>query len=369
MREHILLPMFFVIVICLLLSIAFLTLIERKVMAAIQIRRGPNVTGYGILQPLADGFKLFLKELIIPSRGNAFLFLTSPLLFLALSLSVWVVIPVGNTFITNTNLGLLIFLAISSLASYGFLIGGWASNSRYSFLGCIRGASQLLSYELILSLLILSIVICGQTFNFFELILAQKNIWFIFPLFPIFLFLIVAVLAEANRPPFDLPEAESELVSGYNTEYSSSPFAFYFIGEYGTLITWSHIIPILFLGGTSPIYPFYFLPGILNIMIKASIILFAFCWIRASLPRYRWDQLMYLCWRVLLPISLSSVFFLLTFVIFNTSDFFSYKTLEFLDLIGLFKVMFHDAYLYILNEENTELINLTQEQINFLIYS
>jgi NADH-quinone oxidoreductase subunit H len=309
-----LIPTFLSSIISILLSIAFLTLVERKTMASIQIRRGPNVTGYGLLQPLADGLKLFLKELIIPARGNIFLFLASPLFFLALSLSVWSILPIGDQYITNNNINILIFLAISSLASYGFLIGGWASNSRYSFLGCIRGASQLLSYELVLGLLILTVVICAQTFNILDFVSCQSNIWFIFPLLPLFLFFMIAVLAESNRPPFDLPEAESELVSGYNTEYSSSPFAFYFIGEYGTLITWSHVMTFLFLGGTLPIYPFLFLPGIVNVMLKVSFLLFLFCWIRASVPRYRWDQLMYLCWRILLPISLSSFFFLFTFL-------------------------------------------------------
>jgi len=300
---------FLIIIIPILLTVATLTLFERKVMAAIQIRRGPNVIGFGLLQPLADGLKLLIKELIIPLKGNKYLFLFSPVLFLALSFASWSVIPFETHYLASPNLAILVFLAFSSLSVYGILLGGWASNSRYAFLGALRSASQMISYELVLSLLILFVCILSQSFNFVDIVVAQSTIWFFIPLMPFVLIYMIAILAETNRTPFDLPEAEAELVAGYSVEYSSGPFAFYFIAEYCNLIIWSNISVILFFGGwlssiLSIVLPFYII-----FAIKSLFILLLFCWIRAALPRYRWDQLLVLAWRTYLPVVLVGVFF------------------------------------------------------------
>jgi len=302
---------FFIIIIPVLLSVAILTLAERKVMAAIQARRGPNVVGYGILQPLADGLKLFIKELIIPLKANKYLFLIAPILFLSLSFSLWSVIPFESHVLASPNLAVLVFLTFSSLSVYGILLGGWASNSRYAFLGALRSASQMISYELVLGLLILLVCINANTFNLIDIVNTQRSVWFIFPLIALFPLFITAILAETNRTPFDLPEAEAELVAGYSVEFSSAPFAFYFIAEYCNLIVWSHIIVILFFGGWLPFSLFSYLPGIFFFSLKSFSILFGFCWIRASFPRYRWDQLMVLAWRIYLPIVLSANLFLI----------------------------------------------------------
>lgn len=304
---------FLFIIVPTLLSVALLTLVERKVMAAIQIRRGPNVIGFGILQPLADGLKLLIKELIIPLKGNKYLFLFSPLLFLSLSFSLWSVIPFETFVVASPNLAVLVFLAFSSLSVYGILLGGWSSNSRYAFLGALRSASQMISYELVLGLLILIVCILAQSFNFIDIVNSQSKMWAVFPLAPFFLIFMIAVLAETNRTPFDLPEAEAELVAGYSVEYSSAPFAFYFIAEYCNLIIWSHVSVLLFFGGWLP-FPFLaFLPPFFSFVLKSFTILFIFCWVRAAFPRYRWDQLMYLAWRIFLPIVLIINFFLLAF--------------------------------------------------------
>jgi len=302
---------FFIIIIPVLLSVAILTLAERKIMAAIQARRGPNVIGYGILQPLADGLKLFIKELIIPLKANKYLFLIAPILFLSLSFSLWSVIPFETHVVASPNLAILVFLTFSSLSVYGILLGGWASNSRYAFLGALRSASQMISYELVLGLLILLVCIHANTFNFIDIVNSQRSVWFIFPLIAYFPLFITAILAETNRTPFDLPEAEAELVAGYSVEFSSAPFAFYFIAEYCNLIVWSHIIVILFFGGWLPFSLLGYLPCIFSFSLKSFGILFIFCWIRASFPRYRWDQLMTLAWRIYLPIVLSANLFLI----------------------------------------------------------
>lgn len=310
---------FLFIIIPILLSVAILTLLERKVMAAIQIRRGPNVIGFGILQPLADGLKLLTKELIIPLRSNKYLFLISPVLFLTLSFSIWGLIPFEMFVVSSPNLAILVFLALSSLSVYGILLGGWTSNSRYAFLGALRSASQMLSYELVLGLIILQVCVLAQSYNFFDIVNAQREVWSIFPLAPFFLIFFTAVLAETNRTPFDLPEAEAELVAGYSVEYSSAPFAFYFIGEYCNLIIWSFVTVILFFGGwlvPSSFFIISLIPPFLVFSIKAMGILFLFCWIRAALPRYRWDQLMWLAWRVFLPLVLIINGFLFTHVYF-----------------------------------------------------
>jgi len=275
---------FFIIIVPVLLSVAVLTLLERKVMAAIQIRRGPNVIGYGLLQPLADGAKLLIKELIIPLKANKGLFLFAPVLFLALSFSSWSVIPFDEYVLTSPNLAILVFLAFSSLSVYGILLGGWASNSRYAFLGALRSASQMISYELVLSLLVLVVCILAQTFNFIDIVNQQHNMWFIVPLLPFALIYKVSILAETNRTPFDLPEAEAELVAGYSVEYSSGPFAFYFIAEYCNLIIWSYISIVLFFGGWLFPLVMNFLPFYIIFSIKSLFILILFCFIRAALP-------------------------------------------------------------------------------------
>jgi NADH-quinone oxidoreductase subunit H len=304
---------FLIIIVPTLLIVATLTLLERKIMAAIQIRRGPNVVGFGLLQPLADGLKLLIKELIIPLKGNKWLFLFSPMLFLSLSFATWSVIPFEEHYVASPNLTILVFLAFSSLSVYGILLGGWASNSRYAFLGALRSASQMISYELVLSLLILLVCILAQSFNFIDIVNAQTTIWFILPLAPFALVYMIAILAETNRTPFDLPEAEAELVAGYSVEYSSGPFAFYFIAEYCNLIIWSFTTVILFFGGWLPISFLPFLNGFILFTIKSMIILALFCCIRAALPRYRWDQLMTLAWRAFLPIVLLGCFFVYAF--------------------------------------------------------
>lgn len=299
---------FLLIIVPVLLSVAFLTLVERKVMAAIQIRRGPNVIGFGFLQPLADGLKLLIKELIIPLKGNKFLFLFAPILFLAVSLTIWVVLPFKGISVSQSNLGVLVFLAISSLSVYGLLLGGWSSNSRYAFLGAVRSASQMISYELVLGLLVFFAVISGISYNFVDLINAQNAISNVIFYVPIFLVFIVAILAETNRTPFDLTEAEAELVAGYSVEYSSAPFAFYFIAEYCNLIIWSHVTCILFMGGWNSILLPIIFPPFLSFTLKSFGILIFFIWIRATLPRYRFDQLLQLAWRFYLPSVLAMVF-------------------------------------------------------------
>jgi NADH-quinone oxidoreductase subunit H len=299
---------FLLIIVPILLSVAFLTLVERKVMAAIQIRRGPNVIGFGFFQPLADGLKLLIKELIIPLKGNKLLFIFAPILFLAVSLTVWVVLPFKNVSVSQSNLAVLVFLAISSLSVYGLLLGGWSSNSRYAFLGAVRSASQMISYELILGLLVFFAVISGISYNFIDLIKAQYSTANIVFYFPIFLIFLVAILAETNRTPFDLTEAEAELVAGYSVEYSSAPFAFFFIAEYTNLIIWSHVTSILFLGGWNYLILPYFIPPFLSFILKSFFVLIFFIWIRATLPRYRFDQLLQLAWRFYLPSVLALVF-------------------------------------------------------------
>jgi NADH-quinone oxidoreductase subunit H len=300
---------FLIIILPTLLSVALLTLIERKVMASIQLRRGPNIVGFGILQPLADGLKLLIKELIIPLKSNKILFLFSPILFLSLSFCSWSIIPLEKFVIASPNLAILVFLGFSSLSVYGILLGGWSSNSRYAFLGALRSASQMLSYELVLGLILLLVCILAQSFNLIDIVLGQRTLWYIIPLLPFFLMFVISILAETNRTPFDLPEAEAELVAGYNVEYSSAPFAFYFIAEYCNLIIWAHITVILFFGGWLPIISLSFLPSFISFVLKSSFILVVFCWIRAAMPRYRWDQLMTLAWRFFLPIILLANFF------------------------------------------------------------
>lgn len=301
------------IVIPLLISVAYFTLAERKIMGSIQRRRGPNVVGYlGLLQPLADGLKLFVKETILPTASNTGIFLLAPLITFILSLMGWAVIPFGEGLVlSNINLGVLYLFAISSLSVYGIILSGWSSNSKYAFLGSLRSAAQMISYEVSIGFIVITVVLCSGSFNLSEVVLAQKKIWYIIPLFPMFLLFFVSALAETNRHPFDLPEAEAELVSGYNVEYSGMGFALFFLGEYANMLLMSSITAIFFLGGWLPLFnavPFTFLPGPTWLGFKICIFVILFCWIRAALPRYRYDQLMSLGWKTFLPISLAWVF-------------------------------------------------------------
>lgn len=297
------------LVIPLLLTIAYLTLAERKVIAAIQLRRGPNRVGpFGLLQPIADGLKLLHKEIIIPQASNSLLFILAPVLTFSLSLSAWAVIPLDwGMALADINVGILYLFAISSLGVYGIIIAGWSSNSRYAFLGALRSAAQMISYEVSIGLVIISVLLCAGSLNLTKIVQAQENLWFAIPLFPMFIVFFISILAETNRTPFDLAEAESELVAGYHVEYSSLAFALFFLGEYANMILLSAMATILFLGGWLPpfsIAPFTWVPGMAWFILKICFFLFVFLWVRATLPRYRYDQLMRLGWKVFLPFSL-----------------------------------------------------------------
>lgn len=304
------------IILPVLISVAYATLLERKVMASTQRRRGPSVVGIlGLLQPFADALKLFLKEIFFPAKANKVLFVIAPVLFLALALINWSVMPFSrNAVVADLNLGILYVLAVSSLSVYGLILSGWSSNSQYAFLGALRSAAQMISYEISLALLILTVVSLAQSLNLSVIVMAQYKVWFILPLFPAFLMFFVSALAETSRPPFDLPEAEAELVSGYNLEYASMGFALFFIAEYTNIIFMSFFCSILFLGGWLPplnFHLFFLLPPIFWFALKSMCIIFLFIWIRAAFPRFRYDQLMVLTWRIFLPLSVA--FFLFTF--------------------------------------------------------
>jgi NADH-quinone oxidoreductase subunit H len=300
------------IVVPLLISVAYFTIAERKFMGSIQRRRGPNVIGFvGLLQPLADGLKLFVKETILPSNSN--MFLLAPILTFILSLIGWAVIPLSeNIVISDMNLGILYLLAISSLSVYGIVMAGWSSNSKYPFLGSLRSAAQMISYEVFIGFIIVNICVCVGSFNLSDIVLAQEKVWFIIPLFPMFILFYISMLAETNRHPFDLPEAEAELVSGYNVEYSAMTFALFFLGEYANMLLMSAFSSILFLGGWLPvinIFPLNILPGSFWLSIKIVIGVLFFILTRAALPRYRYDQLMHIGWKSFLPLSLGYLLF------------------------------------------------------------
>lgn len=311
---------FLPIILSLILSIAFLTLLERKVLAGMQRRRGPNVVGiYGLLQAFADGIKLILKETIIPSSANIIIFIFSPILIFSLSLYGWAIIPfMKNVVIADLELGLLILLAISSLSVYGVIMSGWSSNSKYALLGALRSSAQMISYEVSLGLLIMPVLALSSSLNLTAIVLAQKELFNCWPFFSSFIIFFICILAETNRLPFDLPEAESELVSGYNVEYSALTFALFFLAEYSYMILMSTLLAILFLGGWLPLFDhklFFIIPGWFWFFIKIIFILFGFIWVRATLPRYRYDQLMSLGWKVMLPLSLSLLFFYLSIIL------------------------------------------------------
>ncbi|MFT6105837.1 MAG: NADH-quinone oxidoreductase subunit H [Rickettsiales bacterium] len=302
-------------------GVAYLTLMERRVIAAMQLRKGPNVVGaFGLLQPLADGLKLMLKEVILPTKANKILFLLAPFITFMLALIAWAVIPFSETWvIADINVGIVYLLATSSLGVYGVIIAGWASNSKYAFLGAVRSSAQMISYEVSIGLVIVTVVLLAGSLNLTDIVLAQTNHWFALPLFPMFIIFFISTLAETNRLPFDLPEAESELVAGYNVEYSSMPFSMFFLGEYANMILMSATTTILFLGGWLPPFDnafFNFIPGVIWFILKIVFLLFCFIWVRATLPRYRYDQLMRLGWKVFLPISLTWVVGVSAYVVY-----------------------------------------------------
>lgn len=299
------------VIIPLLLCVAYLTLAERKIIAAMQLRVGPNVVGpLGLLQPIADALKLLFKEPIRPSQSNQLLFFAAPVITFTLAMIGWAVIPIGPNFvIADINVGVLYLLAASSLGVYGVIIAGWASNSKYAFLGAIRSAAQMISYEVSIGLTIITVIIATQSLNLREIVLAQETmpLYLQILLLPMMVVFFISILAETNRHPFDLPEAEAELVAGYNVEYSSMAFALFFLGEYANMILMSAMNVILFMGGWLPpfgISALKIIPGFFWFFLKVSFCLFIFIWLRASLPRYRYDQLMRLGWKVFLPLSL-----------------------------------------------------------------
>jgi NADH-quinone oxidoreductase subunit H len=301
----------------LLLAVAYLTYAERKVIAAMHLRKGPNVVGpFGLLQPMADGLKLFLKETILPSRANRAVFLIGPMVTFLLSLIAWAVIPFGEGLVlADINVGILYLFAISSLGVYGVIMAGWASNSKYAFLGALRSAAQMVSYEVSMGFVMITVLLCVGSLNVTEIVLAQQGPWGMFgwfwsPLFPMAVIFFISTLAETNRHPFDLPEAEAELVAGFNVEYSAMPFALFYLGEYANMILMAAMTSILFLGGWLPpfdIAPFTWIPGPIWFALKIATCLFVFLWVRATFPRYRYDQLMRLGWKVFLPVSLAAV--------------------------------------------------------------
>ena len=297
------------IIVPLLLSVAYLTYAERKVIAAMQLRKGPNVVGpFGLLQPIADGIKLLFKETILPAGANRVVFMAAPMLTFILALIGWAVIPFDDGWVlADINVGILYLFAISSLGVYGVIMAGWASNSKYAFLGALRSAAQMVSYEISMGFVIVTVLLCVGSLNLTDIVMAQKDLWFVVPLLPMFVIFFVSTLAETNRAPFDLAETESEIVAGFFLEYSSLPFALFFLGEYANMILLSSITTILFLGGWLPIVdvaPFNWIPGIFWFAGKVALLLFCFLWIRATFPRYRYDQLMRLGWKVFLPLSL-----------------------------------------------------------------
>lgn len=307
----------------LLISVAYLTLAERKVIGWMQLRLGPNVVGpFGLLQPIADALKLMFKESIIPNKSDKVLFLAAPVITFTLAMIGWAVIPINTFVIANINVGVLYLLAISSLGVYGIIIAGWASNSKYAFLGAIRSAAQMISYEVAIGLCVVCVLLNANSLNLTDIVQANKNmpLYMELLLLPMFVIFFISILAETNRHPFDLPEAESELVAGYNVEYSSMQFALFFLGEYANMILMSAMAVILFMGGWLPPFGLEFLniiPGTLWFILKVMFCLFIFIWLRAALPRYRYDQLMHLGWKVFLPIALIWVVLISSVIVYN----------------------------------------------------
>jgi NADH-quinone oxidoreductase subunit H len=293
-----------------LLGVAYLTYAERKVLAAMQLRKGPNVVGpFGLFQPFADAIKLLMKETIVPIGANRVLFMAAPIIMMVLALVAWAVIPVNDGWaIADINVGILFLFAISSLGVYGIIIAGWASNSKYAFLGGLRSAAQMVSYEVSMGFVIVTVLLCVGSLRLNDIVMAQQTIWFVVPLFPMFVVFFISALAETNRAPFDLPEGESELVAGFFVEYSAGTFVLFFLAEYANMILMSALVTILFLGGwlsPVPFAPFTWIPGPIWFALKVALCLFVFLWVRATFPRFRYDQLMRLGWKVFLPFSLA----------------------------------------------------------------
>jgi NADH-quinone oxidoreductase subunit H len=295
-----------------LVSVAMIVWLDRRVWAFVQKRQGPNVVGpFGLLQSLADALKYIFKEIIIPASSNKIIFILAPIITMTLALIAWAVIPFGEEqVLANINVGILYIFAVSSLGVYGIIMGGWASNSKYPFLGSIRSAAQMVSYEVSIGIIIINVLLCVGSLNLSDIVLAQQNIWFIIPLFPMFVIFFISSLAETNRPPFDLPEAEAELVAGYQTEYSGMMYAMFWLGEYANILLMCALGSILFLGGwLSPVdlYPFNLIPGAIWLILKILLLFFLFALVKAVVPRYRYDQLMRLGWKIFLPLSLTYV--------------------------------------------------------------
>ncbi len=295
-----------------LVSVAMIVWLDRRVWAFVQKRQGPNVVGpFGLLQSLADALKYIFKEIIIPASSNKIIFILAPIITMTLALIAWAVIPFGeDQVLANINVGILYIFAVSSLGVYGIIMGGWASNSKYPFLGSIRSAAQMVSYEVSIGIIIINVLLCVGSLNLSDIVIAQQDIWFIIPLFPMFVIFFISALAETNRPPFDLPEAEAELVAGYQTEYSGMMYAMFWLGEYANILLMCALGSILFLGGwLSPIdlYPFNLIPGAIWLMLKILLLFVLFALVKAVVPRYRYDQLMRLGWKIFLPLSLTYV--------------------------------------------------------------
>jgi len=295
-----------------LVSVAMIVWLDRRVWAFVQKRQGPNVVGpFGLLQSLADALKYIFKEIIIPASSNKVIFILAPIVTMTLALISWAVIPFSETqVLANINVGILYLFAVSSLGVYGIIMGGWASNSKYPFLGAIRSAAQMVSYEVSIGIIIINVLLCVGSLNLNDIVLAQQNIWFVIPLFPMFVIFFISALAETNRPPFDLPEAEAELVAGYQTEYSGMMYAMFWLGEYANILLMCAMGSILFLGGwLSPIdlYPFNLIPGAFWLIFKIIFLFILFALVKAIVPRYRYDQLMRLGWKIFLPLSLTWV--------------------------------------------------------------
>ena len=292
-----------------LVSVAMIVWLDRRIWAFVQKRQGPNVVGpFGLLQSLADALKYIFKEMIIPSSSNKVIFILAPIVTMTLALIAWAVIPFSATqVLADINVGILYLFAVSSLGVYGIIMGGWASNSKYPFLGAIRSAAQMVSYEVSIGVIIINVLLCVGSLNLNDIVVAQQNLWFVIPLFPMFVIFFISALAETNRPPFDLPEAEAELVAGYQTEYSGMMYAMFWLGEYANILLMCAMGAILFLGGwMSPIdvYPFTLVPGALWLILKILLLFILFALVKAIVPRYRYDQLMRLGWKVFLPLSL-----------------------------------------------------------------
>ena len=309
-----------------LVSVAMIVWLDRRVWAFVQKRQGPNVVGpFGLLQSLADALKYIFKEIIIPASSNKIIFILAPIITMTLALIAWAVIPFSeNQVLSNINVGILYIFAVSSLGVYGIIMGGWASNSKYPFLGAIRSAAQMVSYEVSIGIIIINVLLCVGSLNLSDIVLAQQNMWFIIPLFPMFVIFFISALAETNRPPFDLPEAEAELVAGYQTEYSGMMYAMFWLGEYANILLMCALGSILFLGGwLSPIdlYPFNLIPGAIWLILKILLLFILFALVKAIVPRYRYDQLMRLGWKIFL-------LFFLTYVVLTASYLFYFNLLH-----------------------------------------